>query len=163
MVNPSYVGQINTGVHLRAVKRENQDVFLDALASLRMLLAELGMKPPIAVAHRIVHGGAAFRHSVIVNDEVLKQIEQLKSTRAFASATQYRWSTRFHCRICWCSAGRLFRHSLSCECAADQSGIRTASRTDRQRYSTVWLSWAVLPVHHSAYCSSIVNAHADEY
>jgi acetate kinase len=65
------------GVHLRAVKRENQDVFLDALASLRMLLAELGMKPPIAVAHRIVHGGAAFRHSVLVNDEVLKQIEQL--------------------------------------------------------------------------------------
>jgi len=65
------------GVHLRAVKRENQDVFLDALASLRMLLAELGMKPPLAVAHRIVHGGAAFRHSVIVNDEVLNQIEQL--------------------------------------------------------------------------------------
>jgi len=65
------------GVHLRAVQRENQDVFFDALASLRKLLVELGMKPPIAVAHRIVHGGATFRKSVIVDDEVLKQLEQL--------------------------------------------------------------------------------------
>jgi acetate kinase len=65
------------GVHLRAVQRENQDVFFDALASLRKLFEELGLKPPIAVAHRIVHGGASFRHSVIVNDKVLKQLEQL--------------------------------------------------------------------------------------
>jgi acetate kinase len=65
------------GVYLRAVPRENHDVFFDALASLRKLLVELGMKPPIAVAHRIVHGGAAFRQSVIVDDEVLKQLEQL--------------------------------------------------------------------------------------
>ena len=66
-----------TGVHLRAIQRANQDVFFDALASLRKLFEELGLKPPIAVAHRIVHGGASFRHSVIVNDKVLKQLEQL--------------------------------------------------------------------------------------
>ncbi|NDC08404.1 MAG: acetate/propionate family kinase [Oxalobacteraceae bacterium] len=65
------------GVYLRAVQRENQDVFFDALASLRKLLEELGLKKPIAVAHRIVHGGATFRHSVLVNEEVLKQLEQL--------------------------------------------------------------------------------------
>ena len=86
------------GVHLRAVQRENQDIFFDALASLRRLLVELGLKPPIAVAHRIVHGGATFRQSVLVNDEVLKQLEQLNplaplhqphniaGVRAFASA-----------------------------------------------------------------------------
>jgi acetate kinase len=86
------------GVHLSAVQRENHDVFFDALASLRKLLVELGMKPPIAVAHRIVHGGAAFRQSVMVNDEVLKQLEQLNplaplhqphniaGVRAFAAA-----------------------------------------------------------------------------
>lgn len=65
------------GVYLRAVQRENQDVFFDALASLRQLLEELRLKKPIAVAHRIVHGGATFRQSVLVNDEVLKQLEQL--------------------------------------------------------------------------------------
>jgi acetate kinase len=65
------------GVYLRAVQRENQDVFLDALASLRKLLEELGLKKPIAVAHRVVHGGAAFRHSVLVNEAVLQQLEQL--------------------------------------------------------------------------------------
>jgi len=65
------------GVYLRAVQRENQDVFLDALASLRKLLEELGLKKPIAVAHRVVHGGAAFRHSVLVKEAVLQQLEQL--------------------------------------------------------------------------------------
>lgn len=65
------------GVYLRAVQRENQDVFFDALASLRQLLEELRLKKPIAIAHRIVHGGATFRQSVLVNDEVLKQLEQL--------------------------------------------------------------------------------------
>jgi acetate kinase len=78
------------GVHLRAVQRENQDVFFDALASLRKLLEELGLKAPIAVAHRIVHGGAGFLHSVIVNDEVLKQLELLEplapAAALFASA-----------------------------------------------------------------------------
>ncbi len=65
------------GIHLRAVQQNNEDVFFDALASLRTLLQELGLKTPIAVAHRIVHGGAAFRRSVLVNNEVLKQLEQL--------------------------------------------------------------------------------------
>ncbi len=65
------------GIHLRAVHQNNEDVFFDALASLRTLLQELGLKTPIAVAHRIVHGGAAFRRSVLVNNEVLKQLEQL--------------------------------------------------------------------------------------
>jgi len=65
------------GVHLRAVQRQNQDVFFDALDSLRKILEELGLRTPIAVAHRIVHGGATFRHSVLVTEEVLKQLEQL--------------------------------------------------------------------------------------
>jgi acetate kinase len=65
------------GIHLRAVQQNHEDVFFDALAGLRTLLQELGLKTPIAVAHRIVHGGAAFRRSVLVNNEVLKQLEQL--------------------------------------------------------------------------------------
>lgn len=65
------------GVHLRPIKREQVDVFFDALAALRALLPELGLKTPHAVAHRVVHGGAAFRQSVIVNDDVLTQLAQL--------------------------------------------------------------------------------------
>ncbi len=65
------------GIHLRTVQQNNEDVFFDALAGLRTLLQELGLKTPIAVAHRIVHGGPAFRRSVLVNNEVLKQLEQL--------------------------------------------------------------------------------------
>jgi acetate kinase len=65
------------GVHLRPIKREQADVFFDALAALRELLPELGLKTPHAVAHRVVHGGAAFRQSVIVNDDILIQLAQL--------------------------------------------------------------------------------------
>ncbi|MFM8245941.1 MAG: acetate/propionate family kinase [Burkholderiaceae bacterium] len=65
------------GVHLRPVKHEQDDVFFDALTCLRELLLELGLKTPQAVAHRVVHGGAVFRQSVIVNDDVLRQLAQL--------------------------------------------------------------------------------------
>ncbi len=54
--------------------------FAQALLSLRELLATLTGAPPIeAVAHRVVHGGQAFRASVIVTDDVLTQLERLNS------------------------------------------------------------------------------------
>jgi len=86
------------GVYLQPVARDNDDVFVDALAALRKLLIDSKLKTPLAVAHRIVHGGALFPHSVLVNDEVLKQLEQLNplaplhqphniaGVRAFAAA-----------------------------------------------------------------------------
>ncbi|MBM3365461.1 MAG: acetate kinase, partial [Betaproteobacteria bacterium] len=65
------------GVHLRAIQRAHEDVFFDALDSLRALLVELSFKTPTAVAHRVVHGGAVSQQSVVVNKDVLKQLEQL--------------------------------------------------------------------------------------
>ncbi|MFM7523450.1 MAG: acetate/propionate family kinase [Betaproteobacteria bacterium] len=65
------------GVHLRAIQRAHEDVFFDALECLRALLVELSFKTPTAVAHRVVHGGAVFQQSVVVNKDVLKQLEQL--------------------------------------------------------------------------------------
>lgn len=54
--------------------------FQRALASLRDLLASQTGVPAIeAVAHRVVHGGKAFRASVIVTDEVLAQLTELNS------------------------------------------------------------------------------------
>ncbi|MBM3366572.1 MAG: acetate/propionate family kinase, partial [Betaproteobacteria bacterium] len=59
------------------IQRAHEDVFFDALDSLRALLVELSFKTPTAVAHRVVHGGAVFQQSVVVNKDVLKQLEQL--------------------------------------------------------------------------------------
>lgn len=54
--------------------------FQRALARLRALLAELEGAPTIhAVAHRVVHGGQAFKHSVLVDATVLAQLESLNS------------------------------------------------------------------------------------
>lgn len=61
----------------RSLPRQHPDVFFDALDGLRELLQTLNLKMPAAIAHRVVHGGASFRRSVVVNDAVLQQLEQL--------------------------------------------------------------------------------------
>ena len=54
--------------------------FQRALAALRdLLFTEPGMPPIEAVAHRVVHGGQAFRASVLITDEVLAQLAELNS------------------------------------------------------------------------------------
>ncbi|MDY0107390.1 MAG: acetate/propionate family kinase [Giesbergeria sp.] len=64
----------------QAVTGPGDSPFQRALASLRSLLAGLEGAPAIrAVAHRVVHGGQAFRESVIVTDAVLEQLERLNS------------------------------------------------------------------------------------
>lgn len=64
----------------QAVTGPGDSPFQRALASLRGLLAGLEGAPAIrAVAHRVVHGGQAFRESVLVTDAVLEQLERLNS------------------------------------------------------------------------------------
>jgi acetate kinase len=54
--------------------------FVRALAALRTLLAtEPGLPVIQAVAHRVVHGGAEFRASVIVTDGVMDRLAELNS------------------------------------------------------------------------------------
>ena len=67
------------GLHAREVQVSADDPFADALITLRALLQELGLPAPQAVAHRVVHGGADFIHSVIVDDQILKKLESLNS------------------------------------------------------------------------------------
>ena len=64
----------------QAITGQGDSPFQRALASLRSLLADLEGAPPIrAVAHRVVHGGQAFRESVLVTDAVLERLERLNS------------------------------------------------------------------------------------
>ena len=54
--------------------------FERALHALHGLLAELPALPPLrAVAHRVVHGGHQYQHSVRITPEVLRALEQLNS------------------------------------------------------------------------------------
>jgi len=56
------------------------DSFSRALSELRALLStELPMPPLQAVAHRVVHGGARYIHSVTVTTAVLDELEKLNS------------------------------------------------------------------------------------
>jgi acetate kinase len=55
-------------------------VFAQALLSLHELLSSLpGVPEIVAVAHRVVHGAALFRASVIVTDEIFQQLTQFNS------------------------------------------------------------------------------------
>ena len=64
----------------RALDVTADDPFHQALLSLRDLLTTEADVPPIeAVAHRVVHGGRAFRASVIVTDDILSQLTRLNS------------------------------------------------------------------------------------
>ncbi|MEO5658290.1 MAG: acetate kinase, partial [Polaromonas sp.] len=64
----------------RTLTVTGDDPFHEALLGLRDLLsAEAGVPRIEAVAHRVVHGGRAFRASVFITDEVLDQLTRLNS------------------------------------------------------------------------------------
>lgn len=75
----TYQGQ-NQSQPLSGGQPASIDSFSRALSELRALLStELPLPPLQAVAHRVVHGGARFIHSVMVTTEVLKELEKLNS------------------------------------------------------------------------------------
>ncbi|MEO8094391.1 MAG: acetate kinase [Pseudolysinimonas sp.] len=55
---------------------EGGSTHADAMAS---ILAELGDAKPVAVGHRVVHGGSVFREATLVTDEVERQIDELSA------------------------------------------------------------------------------------
>lgn len=57
-----------------------QNAFVAALDRLRALISALDHGETIeAVAHRVVHGGSQFTHSVLVNEEILAELDKLNS------------------------------------------------------------------------------------
>ncbi len=57
-----------------------EQIFAQALKSLRELLSELPGTPVMqAVSHRVVHGGSSYRASVVVTEAVLADLTQLNS------------------------------------------------------------------------------------
>lgn len=61
--------------HERILAIADLDVFDVAFAALADLLTSLAYKPD-AVAHRVVHGGWLFKHSMVVTEELLLQLTQ---------------------------------------------------------------------------------------
>jgi acetate kinase len=52
---------------------------IDHEAGMRAILADLGEQHPVAVGHRVVHGGSIFTAATIVTDEVERRIGDLSS------------------------------------------------------------------------------------
>lgn len=114
-----------------------------------VLLAELEGAPTIhAVAHRVVHGGQAFKHSVLVDATVLAQLESLKLMaplhqphnvagirsfqQAFPSLPQVAcFDTAFHTSLPEVASAFALPQSLT-----------------EQARAPLWFSWFVLPLHH---------------
>ena len=63
-----------------ALDPNTSDPFLEALKELKHILFNLpGLPEIVAVAHRIVHGGAVFTKSVVATDAILKELAHLNS------------------------------------------------------------------------------------
>ena len=72
--------QRQTLAQTRSVEGAESDAFDLALQELRNLLARLPNLPPLqAIAHRVVHGGERYTHSVRVTPEILHDLAQLNS------------------------------------------------------------------------------------
>jgi len=77
---PEMGWRFNGVAHQQALASGTGSPFARALAALRTLLAsEPGVPRIEAVAHRVVHGGADFRSSVVVTDDVLERLTRLNS------------------------------------------------------------------------------------
>ena len=68
---------------------------------------------PIAVGHRVVHGGPDYDKAVLVDDQVLEKSRALDLTRAASPATQSRADRHFAGALSEASASRLLRYGLS--------------------------------------------------
>ena len=78
--SPEMGWSFNGVSHKQALAAGDGSPFARALVALRTLLAtEPGVPVIEAVAHRVVHGGADFRASVIVTADVLARLTQLNS------------------------------------------------------------------------------------
>ena len=78
--SPEMGWSFNGVSHKRALAAGEGSPFARALVALRNLLAtESGVPAIEAVAHRVVHGGADFRSSVVVTPDVLARLTQLNS------------------------------------------------------------------------------------
>ena len=81
-LEPGGVAQMRWNCHgteqHRTLPRTEAAAFPQALTALRALLAaQVDLRRLQAVAHRVVHGGAAYCSSVLVTDAILRDLEQL--------------------------------------------------------------------------------------
>lgn len=76
---PEMGWELNAQRQRRALPHSTDNPFGQALDSLHQLLTEELTLPLTAVSHRVVHGGQAFRSSVIVTPDILTALERLNS------------------------------------------------------------------------------------
>jgi len=78
--SPSLTYVFNERSQTAALDPNTSDPFLEALKELKHILFNLpGLPEIVAVAHRIVHGGAVFTKSVVATDAILKELAHLNS------------------------------------------------------------------------------------
>jgi acetate kinase len=117
----------------------------DAIIRIERLLADAKMTAPVAVGHRIVHGGPRLRRHCLIDDEVLRRLE---AARAFAPLHIPSFGHPLRARAFSSGkAGSVFRHRVSRRfgggCAGPSDPQGTAIGGD--------------PTFHGLSCESIVR------
>ena len=110
------------------------------------LRAEIGSLP-VAVGHRVVHGGPDYSAPILIDDAVVERLQAFSPARASPSAEQSRPHPHLAAKTAAASASRLLRHGVSPRPSRNRRPLRAAGAVLPGRRPPLRLSWAVLRIH----------------
>ena len=123
----------------------------DAISRIGQVLAGCKLPAPVAVGHRIVHGGPNLRqHCLIdVGAAATRRCNRLRAAAYVVSFVGHPLRAR---TFFGDSAGSMFRHHISCwdargrARASDPEGIATGG------YPALWISWSFVRIDRASAC-----------
>jgi hypothetical protein len=122
----------------------------DAIIRIERLLADAKMTAPVAVGHRIVHGGPRLRRHCLIDDEVLRRLE---AARAFAPLHIPSFGHPLRARAFSSGkAGSVFRHRVSRRFGGGCAGPSDPQGTAIGGDPTLRVSWSIVRIDRAPTC-----------
>ena len=100
-----------------------------------------------AVGHRVVHGGVSFSAPVLIDQAVLRELEQLVPLAPLHQPHNLTPIRILRAEVSRPASGRVLRHRVSPQPARPRAAVRPAALDDRSGRAALRLSWPLLRLH----------------